>query len=218
MPPSTRPASIETTPRPANPISQGLFLTNPTFSNSAGSAPNIFGASFGSDAFSAYLPTIWVFNGQVTGSTLPIWNEPSTSTYYVFYQSFLSASGVVKNYTNRPFDFRGEVQLGDREINFMNVVTFSATPTFDASTANTFKITLTGNVTSSTLSNVPASTGTQYLYFIICQDATGSRTFVWPTNVKGGMAIGSTLSTCSAQTFVTDGTNAYAISTGVANM
>jgi hypothetical protein len=97
----------------------------------------------------------------------------------------------------------------------LNTMSFSATPTFDVSLGNTQKITLTDNVTSSTLSN--ASTG-QTINFIICQDATGSRTFVWPTNVKGGMTIGATLSKCSAQNFIFDGTNAYALSAGVTNM
>ena len=53
---------------------------------------------------------------------------------------------------------------------------------------------------------------------IICQDATGSRTFVWPTNVLGGMTIGATASKCSAQNLIFDGTNAYALSPGVTNM
>jgi len=97
----------------------------------------------------------------------------------------------------------------------LNTVTFSATPTFDASLGNTQKITLTDNVTSSTLSNATAG---QTINFIICQDATGGRTFVWPTNVLGGMTIGATLSKCSAQNFIFDGTNAYALSAGVTNM
>jgi hypothetical protein len=99
----------------------------------------------------------------------------------------------------------------------VNTVTFSATPTFDASLGNTQKITLTGNVTSSTLSN--ATTG-QQIDFLICQDGTGSRTFVWPTNVLGGMTIGSTLSKCSAQSFRYDGTltKAYALGAGATNM
>ena len=100
-------------------------------------------------------------------------------------------------------------------ISGLNVVTFSATPTFDAALGNTQKITLTGNVTSSTLSNATAG---ETVNFIICQDATGSRTFVWPTNVLGGMTIGATLSKCSAQNFIFDGTNAYALSAGVTNM
>jgi hypothetical protein len=97
----------------------------------------------------------------------------------------------------------------------VNTVTFSSTPNFDASLANTQKITLTGNVTSSTLSNASAG---QSINFIVCQDATGGRTFAWPTNVLGGMAIGSTASKCSAQDFIFDGTNAYALSSGVTNM
>lgn len=98
---------------------------------------------------------------------------------------------------------------------YANVVPFSSTPTFDASLGNTQKITLTGNVTSSTLSN--AAVG-QTINFLICQDATGGRTFTWPTNVLGGMTVGPTASKCSAQTLLFDGTNAYALSPGVTNM
>lgn len=97
----------------------------------------------------------------------------------------------------------------------VNTVAFSATPTFDASLGNNQKITLTGNVTSSTLSNAAAG---ESINFVICQDGSGSHTFTWPTNVKGGMTIGSTASKCNAQNFIFDGTNAYAISAGVTNM
>jgi hypothetical protein len=106
-------------------------------------------------------------------------------------------------------------RFGGAVISGLNVVTFSSTPTFDARLGNTQKITLTGNVSSSTLANAAAG---EQVNFIICQDATGNRTFAWPTNVKGGMAIGSTASTCSAQNFIFDGTNAYALSSGVTNM
>ena len=106
-------------------------------------------------------------------------------------------------------------QFGGPVISGLKVVTFSATPTFDAKLGNTQKITLTGNVTSSTLSNATAG---EQLNFLICQDSAGNHTFVWPSNVKGGMTIGSTASKCSAQTFIFDGTNAYALSPGVSNM
>src|ERR1700679_988914 len=61
-----------------------------------------------------------------------------------------------------------------------HAVSFSATPTFTATSnaADDFAITLTGNVSSSTLAS--ASTG-ERLSFKICQDATGGRTFVWPS-------------------------------------
>lgn len=43
---------------------------------------------------------------------------------------------------------------------------------------------------------------------VICQDASGSRTFTWPSNVLAGMTLGSTASKCSAQSFILDGANA----------
>ncbi|HEY3927193.1 MAG TPA: hypothetical protein VGL89_02355 [Candidatus Koribacter sp.] len=92
----------------------------------------------------------------------------------------------------------------------LNTVTFSATPTFDVSKGNTQLITLTGNVTSSLL--VGALAG-ERLLFIVCQDATGARTFVWPASVKGGGVIGSTASKCSVQDFVWDGASARAVQT-----
>jgi hypothetical protein len=68
-------------------------------------------------------------------------------------------------------------------------VAFSATPTFTASVGAaivTFKITLTGNVTSSTLAG---TVGGQLLIFEITQDGVGSRIFVWPANVLNPDAI-----------------------------
>lgn len=84
-------------------------------------------------------------------------------------------------------------------------VTFSATPTFNADNGNLFKLTLTGNVTSSTLSNAVIG---QPLAFEVCQDGTGSRTFVPPTNVSGWVTISSTASTCTMEFFMFDGINA----------
>jgi hypothetical protein len=59
-------------------------------------------------------------------------------------------------------------------------VAFSATPTFTATLASKFKITLTGNVTSSTLAGPIAD---QILIFEITQDGVGGHTFAWPANV-----------------------------------
>jgi hypothetical protein len=86
----------------------------------------------------------------------------------------------------------------------MSVVSFSATPTFDATSTPGFKIILTGNVTSSTFSNGASQT---LVTFRIHQDATGSRTFVWPVNVRNGGTISSTASSRSVQTFVVDPTD-----------
>lgn len=86
-------------------------------------------------------------------------------------------------------------------------VSFSATPTFNAATVSKFYITLTGNVTSSTLTG---SVKDQLVIFAISQDGVGSRTFAWPTNVKGqSIAPGAGLT--STQAFTSDGTNLWPI-------
>ena len=83
-------------------------------------------------------------------------------------------------------------------------VTFTSTPTFNSATSVYFSITLTGNVTSSTLSN--AIDG-RVVYFNICQDATGDRTFTWPASVLNAPTIGSAASVCTSASFIYDGTN-----------
>lgn len=98
-------------------------------------------------------------------------------------------------------------------------VGFSATPTFTATsnTASSFLITLTGNVTSSTLAG--AATG-QIITMNVCQDGTGAHTFVPPATVLNMGTIDGTANACSHQTFVFDGSNAQALGnmlvTGVA--
>lgn len=83
------------------------------------------------------------------------------------------------------------------------VVAFSATPAFDASQGSSFDMTLTGNVSGSTLINLVAG---QLISFIIKQDGTGGRTFVWPTNVLGAGTVDPTASATSSQLFIVDST------------
>ncbi len=98
---------------------------------------------------------------------------------------------------------------------FVSAVESGGTVSFDAGLANTFEVTLNANATSTTLSNAQAG---QWLNIIVCQPASGGPyTFAWPSNVRGGMTIGTTAEKCSAQNFVFDGTSAFAVSAGTAN-
>lgn len=98
---------------------------------------------------------------------------------------------------------------------FVPVTESSGTMAFDAGLGNTFEVTLNANVTSSALNNVQAG---QWLNIIVCQPATGGPfTFTWPSNTRGGMTVGTTAGKCSAQSFVYDGTSAFATSPGAAN-
>jgi hypothetical protein len=87
----------------------------------------------------------------------------------------------------------------------VNTLSFSSTPTFDASLGNTQKLALTGDVTSSTLSNAVAG---EVLYFIICQDATGGRAFAWPSNFLNAPSINTGPNQCKGASFVYDGAQA----------
>lgn len=87
-------------------------------------------------------------------------------------------------------------------------VPFSATPTFDASAGNVFMMTLTGNVTGSTLGQPKSG---QVLTFSICQDNAGGHNFSWPANFAGAGTVSPTAGLCSQQSFVYDGSNTDAI-------
>src|ERR1035438_2042814 len=88
-------------------------------------------------------------------------------------------------------------------------VTLSATPAFDASQCNAFSLTLgSTTVTGSTLLNAKAG---QSLTFTIVQDATGGRSFIWPTNLSSVCPVNPAAHTSTAVTAVFDGTNANTI-------
>jgi hypothetical protein len=71
---------------------------------------------------------------------------------------------------------------------------FSATPAFNAASYGYFSMTLTGNVTSSTITGGVAG---QQITFNICQDGTGGHTFVWPTLLGYVPQISPTANACT---------------------
>jgi hypothetical protein len=102
-----------------------------------------------------------------------------------------SSTGPVTPRLMVPADLPGQV-----------ATTFSATPVFDASAGTSFTITLTGNVTSSSVTNPTAG---ETITFIITQDGTGGRTFVWPANFHGASNIGTDANNVSVQSFIYTG-------------
>lgn len=143
------------------------------------------------------------------GNTFPTFNQNTTGT--------ASALGVTPTNCGAGVAATGVLANGNATGCFTPVgggtytsVAFSATPTFTgAGTGSvTFAITLTGNVTSSTLSGITAGA---ILSFIICQDATGGRTFTWPAAVSAAGTITATANVCSMQSFRYNGTTVYAI-------
>lgn len=96
-------------------------------------------------------------------------------------------------------------------------VAAAASLTLDANLYNHFSVTLSATaVTSSSISN--GTTGQQVTITLV-QDATGGRTFTWPTACKFAGAAAPSDTTASRKTAVTfsyDGTNWNEISRAVA--
>jgi hypothetical protein len=156
-----------------------------------GASPTINISSLGAKNLSRSDGTAIQSGDCSAGAQVSIWYDASAN----------SGAGGFKLAGIAPFTFKS--------------VTFSATPAFTfGSGATTFEITLTANVTSSTVASAaPGQNST----FIICQDETGSRTFVWPSTFKGAMTIGTTANKCNIQTFAYDGTTFYATAAGLTN-
>ena len=153
-----------------------------------GSTPSAGIATFAGSTY-AVTSTATTGSGNVVLATSPTLTTPNLgtpSTINLANATFPSSIGQAGQYAS---------------------VTFSATPTFTASsnTNNSWAITLTGNVTSSTLASSAAG---QHLAFKICQDSTGSRTFAWPTGFSAATTVFPTASTCTEQAFFWDGSNA----------
>lgn len=166
--------------------------------------------------------TVTSVDASITGSTLlslsVSGNPIVTSGTLVFTVNFANqaankflagpASGGTGPVTARP--------VVAADIFGITAVAFSATPVFDASTfaIPTFTITLTGNNSSSSITNPTAG---QIITFIITQDGTGGHSFVWPANVKGESNIGPDANSVSTQSFVYTGSAWRATGPGSVN-
>ena len=71
--------------------------------------------------------------------------------------------------------------FNDRKVNSPSIS--SGTLTLDLSTGRFFNVSLTANVTTLTISNVPSSVMTS-IRLVLTQDSTGGRSFLWPSSVK----------------------------------
>lgn len=71
--------------------------------------------------------------------------------------------------------------------------------TLDLTAGNAFEVSLTGNVTTLTISNPPTSGTLGKFVLILTQDATGSRTVTWPASVKWEGGTAPTLTTTASR-------------------
>jgi hypothetical protein len=146
----------------------------------------------------------------ITGAPDPHWNDDVLSQLKRVTGADLEAVDVSSLQTGP-----NSALVSDAGVPARVVVPFSPTPVFDVSVAPTQSVTLTGDVTGATISNLADG---QTVSFLVCQDSAGGHVFTWPSNVLGGMQVGTLPGKCSAQTFVSDGTKLYATTPGVTNL
>jgi len=141
--------------------------------------------------------------GLSAGGTASIWLQ--TGTLYTLVVK--SSGGTNCSSGSTLYTVNG---IGNGGTTQTIAVPYSATPTFTATSQNTlFTIILTGNAVMLPL----VTSGLQspaYITFQLTQDATGGRTFTWPSNIIGGCTIGSLPNQVTTQEFIWNGTNATA--------
>lgn len=173
----------------------------------------------------------WAFNPYFSGNTTDF-SAPAVSMgiqgalYSGFVGGNLTTASIDATTVNPYWSYVGTLLNGSIKYQVPNTIstgvntaTFSTTPNFDMSLGNVQVINLTGNVTSWTVSNVPSGvTRGGAFSFIVCQDATGSRTMSSPpAAVHGFMTIGGTANTCSSQSFAANNGVLEATGAGVTN-
>jgi hypothetical protein len=158
---------------------------------------------------------------QRTGTGSPVGRDNCESPGEIYFQTDATAGQNLWACTaaGTPgtwFQIGGGGTSGSEFAPVSTVVLFSATPTFTASgSIQIFNLTLTGNVTSSTLSGAAANS---ILIFDICQNATGGWTFAWPTGFSAAGAVSTTASSCSSQIFVWTGSTANPVTPVTSNL
>lgn len=143
--------------------------------------------------------------GITTGFTFA-W--PSNFTNPPVINPILNACTIVQAYYNGGFwttiSTTPQILYGN-----FDTVPFSATPIFPAASYSNFAITLTGVVTSSTITGGVIG---QVVTIDVCQNGTGGNTFVWPTNLVNAPPVSSGANTCTGIATVYNGTNWVTIS------
>lgn len=81
------------------------------------------------------------------------------------------------------------------------VVPFSTNPTFNLANGNMQMITLSANVTSSSMVQLGVTSG-QLFYFIVCQNSSGGFTFSYPPSFQSSPTVAIGASTCTSTAWI----------------
>lgn len=114
------------------------------------------------------------------------------------YDKRYSSGGIAS-----PFTY-GDALLDDNAETTLtqNQMAFNATPTFDAALYSSFTMTLSGNITSSSIANAKSG---RLIALSFCQDGVGGRTVSWPPSFDSVPVIDQRVSKCFNSTWLYNG-------------
>jgi len=156
-------------------------------------------------------PTVNIFNSAGAGISNPtfsdglgnlqFWAPPGTYIYTV------TGNGITPYTQSAVLPCIVGASCANAGILPNTPLAFSATPSFAATVSASYSITLTGNVTSSTITGTPINGN--LLSLTLVEDGTGGRTFAFPGNfvIPVGYTFDTTATHTNALTFKFDGTN-----------
>jgi hypothetical protein len=134
-------------------------------------------------------------NGIALSTNSYIGSLPTVTsvTNPVLYRNMINNSGSTGQTAYRSGSTTGAL------ITQIEEIAYASAPTFDLNLGGIKAMTLTGNVTSSSVTH-HADGGE--LDFILCQDVAGAHTFAWPSNFVNAPTIAAGASTCTVAGFI----------------
>ena len=178
-------------------------------------------AALNQETDAEYLADAQRIGGVTTGSLAP---GATMNKFYYQASTFIAAFGqmlAAKGYTNSDSSvatlasvLANVVTESDLATNIVSVA-YSPTPAFNATSNNGFQMTLSGNITTSSIIGV---TPGQLLAFYFVQDSVGGRTVSWPSSFVGGLQPDTAAASVSVMLFRADAVGtARAVSPMISN-
>ena len=128
------------------------------------------------------------------------WSVGTTGTATGTSGQVLTSNGNAAPTWSTPALPSGSLSFGSNYTELRSDFTAIASSTIDCSLANNFNLTMSASITTLAFSNIPVSGRVYNMVLYINQDATGSRTIVWPASVKFSGGVPPVLTTTPNKT------------------
>jgi hypothetical protein len=153
-----------------------------------------------------------VFESVLANKAFFQWSTYLTALFQAFAnKGFTTSDSNLSTLTAQCSNFLTTADTKPSQVN----VAYSPTPVFNGGAAQSIRFDMSGDVTSSTLVNMPPA-GTLLTFFIVSPNP-GAFSFAWPSNVVNARNVKTESDgNLFTQQFISDGSNFYAVETFLA--